>query len=133
MYLVDSTKVLRSLLPSPIFADGFTASPSQTQALRQQAAHQPDIINELYYWSDHKTKQTKCAQKIPHNPYLYRDSMTIDQSNSIHRIIGVDGRRIAAFAVADVSMVLRREEEVVSDRGVGLLRLYLLAMLVAHM
>jgi hypothetical protein len=59
--------------------------------------------------------------------------MTIDQSNSIHRIIGVDGRRIAAFAVADVSMVLRREEEVVSDRGVGLLRLYLLAMLVAHM
>ena len=38
-------------------------------------------------------------------------------------MIGVDGRRIAAFAVADVSMVLRREEEVVSDRGVGLLRL----------
>jgi hypothetical protein len=30
---------------------------------------------------------------------------------------------MAAFAVADVSMVLRREEEVVSDRGVGLLRL----------
>lgn len=36
---------------------------------------------------------------------------------------GVDGRRIAAFAVADVSMVLRREEEAVlldwtgSDRG----------------
>ena len=43
-------------------------------------------------------------------------------------MIGVDGRRIAAFAVADISMVLRREreeEEVVlldctgSDRGVG--------------
>ena len=33
----------------------------------------------------------------------------------IAALIGVDGRRIAAFAVADVSMVLRREEEVVLD------------------